>query len=316
MSFELLTTRDVRGRYYLALEQATGVPWVDLVANSFESDQAAETYPFIGQVPQMREWVGGRHAKSFNDDSVIATNVHYEATVDVPYRFLRRDKTGQIDTRLSELAQRPMAHKAKLLSDLIVTGETATCYDGDTFFGTAHSEGDSGTQSNDISVDISAQPAETSGTITNPSVEEMQFAIGKGIQQIVSFVDDRGEPMNENAREFLVMVPSTLQQQALTAVALPSQITASQSGLSDMGVTIRVATNVRLNATWDDAFPIFRTDRAIKALIFQEEVEPQMKMKWLDSDYFFDNDAVEVGVDSWRTAIFGFWQNACLVTMT
>ncbi len=35
----------------------------------------------------------------------------------------------------------------------------------------------------------------------------MYEAIVKGLAQILSFRDDQGEPLNEGAREFLVMVP-------------------------------------------------------------------------------------------------------------
>ena len=38
-------------------------------------------------------------------------------------------------------------------------------------------------------------------------------------------------------------------------------------------------------------------------------------MKWLESEYCFDNDAVQIGVDSWRAVGYGYWQNSCLVTM-
>ena len=67
---------------------------------------------------------------------------------------MRRDKTGQIDIRIREQVQRAQAHWAKLLSDLIIAAESTVCYDGQYFFDTDHSEGDSGTQDNDLSIGV------------------------------------------------------------------------------------------------------------------------------------------------------------------
>ena len=106
-----------------------------------------------------------------------------EATLEVLVDDIRRDKTGQVMTRVRELAERANSHWASLLSALIIAGESTACYDGQYFFDTDHAEGDSGTQDNDIGVDISALPAAVHGVVTAPSVEEMQQSILKGIAQ-------------------------------------------------------------------------------------------------------------------------------------
>jgi hypothetical protein len=149
--------------------------------------------------PAMREWVGGRQAKGFRENGITIVNKRYEATLEVLLDEMRRDKTGQVMVRVAELAQRTNAHWAKLLSTLLIAGESAVCYDGQFFFDTDHAEGDSGAQDNDLSVDIAVTSAPTAG--------EMEGAILRLTQQILGFKDDQGEPMNEEARSFLVMVP-------------------------------------------------------------------------------------------------------------
>src|SRR5690606_24399057 len=106
-----------------------------------------------------------------------------------------------------------------LLSTLLLNGASSLGYDGSYFFATDHSEGSSGTQSNKISVDISGLPAQVHGSTTAPSVEEMQQAILAGIAKMLSFKDDQGEPMNENAQRFLVVVPVGLYLVAVAAVS-------------------------------------------------------------------------------------------------
>ena len=156
MGAETLSSRAVIGRFYKELEQNVGASWIGALANKFQSNQDSETYPWIGQVPAMREWIGGRQAKGFTQNGITISNKHWESTLSVSATDLRRDKTGQLDVRIRELATKANAHWASLLSTLIINGESTACYDGQYFFDTDHSEADSGTQSNDISVDISA----------------------------------------------------------------------------------------------------------------------------------------------------------------
>lgn len=313
MGASTLTSRAIIGEFYRTLEQDTGAAWLDAVSMLFTSDQDSEEYAWLGQSPAMREWVGGRHAKGFRENGLTIKNKHFEATIEVLLKELRRDKTGQVMVRIRELAQRTNSHWASLLSTLIINAESSVCYDGQYFFDTDHSEGDSGTQSNDISVDISALPASVHGAAASaPSVEEMQQAILAGVTQIHSFVDDQGEPMNEGAMDFVVMVPTGLGIVARNALALPAGTGVTEQRAID--VNVRPVVNPRLS-TWTDKFVVFRADGGVKPFIRQQETEVDLKAKAEGSEYEFDNDAHQYGVDAWRNVGLGYWQHACLVTM-
>lgn len=310
-----LSSRAIVGMYYEALESQTGQGWIDAVSNFFTSDQPSETYNWLGMPPAMREWVGGRHAKGFTSNGVTIANKHFEATLDIALKDLRRDKTGQLKTRMAELAERGRTHYASLLSTLLVNGATTVCYDGQYFFDTDHSEGASGSQSNKINSDISALPAAVHGSTTAPSPEEMQQSILAGISKIHTFVDDQGEPLNETASSFLVMVPVGLSDAARSGLSMAR--VAGPSTFSIDGMTIQLAVNPRLTiASWTDKFVVVRTDGSIKPLIRQEETATQVKVKDEASEYAFDNDAIQVGIDSWRNVGYGRWQGACQVTLT
>jgi phage major head subunit gpT-like protein len=317
MDQSILSSRAVLGMYYAALENPMNAGWVAGVANLFGSDQASEQYPFLGQMPRMREWIGGRQAKGLRGNSLTITNKHYEATVEIALRDLRRDKTPQLQARMAEFAQEGEAHWGTLLSTLILNGLTATCYDGQYYFDTDHAEGESGTQSNKIQVDISAVPgAGTDNTVTFPNAAQMQAAIVKGIAQILSFKDDRGRPMNSNAKRFLVTVPVGLYMPAIASISALNLQALQQNiapNLSGAGLTIDVQMMPEL--TWTDSFAVWRTDSAIKGLIRQNEQDPVVKMKDENSEFAFDNDAIQIGVDAWRGADYGLWQRACHVTM-
>lgn len=315
MDQSMLSSRAIMGMYFARQEIDAGMPWIDGVSNLFSSDQASETYKFLGQSPAMREWIGGRQAKGFSGQGLTIVNKDYEATIEIAVKDARRDKTSQIDARIAEFYSRSQTHWASLLSTLLINGPSTTCYDGQYFFDTDHSEGSSGTQDNDITVDISALPAGVHGVVTAPSVEEFQQSVLKAIAQILSFKDDQGEPMNENARRFLVVVPVALY---LTAVASVSGLTtaALQQNLNPnliAGLTVDVQMNPRL--TWTDSFAVFRTDSPIKAFIRQTELEVELKAKAEGSEYEFDNNAWQFGIDAARGVGYGYWQRACYVTM-
>ena len=311
-----LTSRAIIGMYYRRAEVMPGVGWVDQVANLFESDQESETYKWLGMSPAMREWVGGRQAKGFRENGITIANKHYESTIEIELSDIRRDKTGQIRARIEEFADKQNQHWASLLSTLIMNGVSTACYDGQFFFDTDHSEGDSGSQSNDISVDISAVPAEVHGSVTAPSAGEFQWAIMEGVAKILGFLDDRGEPMNEAAKSFVVMVPPSLYipaQEALTAVSTAAMAQNLNPNLI-AGMQIDAAINPRL--TWTDSFAVFRTDSAIKPFIRQREEDSELEAKAEGSEFEFDNKAWQFGIDSWRNVGYGYWQHACYVTMT
>lgn len=316
MSAQGLGSRAIIGEFYKTLEADPGTAWLNAVSMLFTSNQDSETYHWLGQSPAMREWVGGRNAKGFRDNSITIDNLHYEATLEVLVRELRRDKTGQVMTRIRELALRTNSHWASLISTLIVNGPSTACYDGEFFFDTDHSEGSSGTQSNDISVDISALPVSVNGTVTAPSTEEMQLSIVEGITQIMGFLDDQGEPMNENAQNFLVMTPTSLYIPASTAIQMPRETGVSAQKVPG-NLNVSVVANPRLDAnSWTDEFVVFRMDGGVKPFIRQQETPVMLKAKAEGSEFEFDNDAHQYGVDAWRNVGYGYWQHACLVTMT
>ena len=232
--------------------------------------------------------------------------------------LLTRDKTGQIVARMGEWGERGQTHWASLVTAAIVNGATTACYDGQYFYSTSHSEGASGVQSNKIDCDISVYPCTLHGTTAAPSVEEMQHAIIDGIVKIVSYLDDKGEPMNENANAFVVMVPLSLMKVARGAVSglTPQMLPQNLNPDKFADFKVRVVVNVRLTtAGWTDKFAVNREDSPIKPFIRQTEQEVELKVKAEGSEFEFDNDAWQFGLDGWRGVGYGYWQRSVLCTL-
>jgi phage major head subunit gpT-like protein len=316
MSAKGLSSRAIVGEFYRTLEQDAGQSWISAVSMLFQSDQESETYRWLGQSPVMREWVGGRQAKGFRENGITIANKHFEATLEVLISELRRDKTGQLMIRIRELAERTNAHWASLLSTLIQNGTSAICYDGQYYFDTDHSEGKSGAQSNLITVDVSDLPipSDEKGSTTEPSARVVKSAILRGVRQIIGFKDDQGEPMNENARNFLIMVPTSFMDVVNAAL---NNAVLSGAETNDLAATrnftINYAVNPRL--TWTDKFAIFRTDGSVAPFIRQEETPVALNAIAEGSEEEFKNQRHLYGVDAWRNVGYGYWQKACLVTL-
>ena len=61
-------------------------------------------------------------------NSLTIANKHYEATMEIALRDLRRDKTSQLQVpRMSEFADEGEAHWGTLLSALILAGPSTVC---------------------------------------------------------------------------------------------------------------------------------------------------------------------------------------------
>lgn len=314
-SQEKITQRDVLGFMFQEMETATASSWAGDIANSFSSDQATETYAGIGTSPQMREWLGGKDAKSFSEQSLTISNKDFESTIEIPVKDLRRDKTGFLRLRIAELMQRAVSHEAKLLSDLIEngTGTTiASCYDGKALWADNHSVGSSGTIDNNISVDISELPVSVNGTTTDPSVAEFAHAALEAVVTIQSFKDDQGEPINEMANNFLIMVPTGLSKAARLAMTQPNINNESNPLMNDT-INYRVVANPRL--TWTDKFAVFRTDGNFKSFIIQNEVAPMFKALAEGSDHEFKNNAHLYSVEKCGNVGYGRFDQTCLVTL-
>lgn len=317
MGAQSLGSRAIIGSFYERLNVESGMSWVNRVAMRINTDQESETYKWLGMSPVMREWIGGRHAKGFRENGITITNKVWEATLEVLLDEMRRDKTGQIQVRINELAARAVTHEASLLSTLILGGETTAAYDGEWFFDTDHAEGDNTTgQSNKITVDISTLPAAVHGSTTNPSPEELQAAILIGIQKILTFNDDQNEPMNEFARNFLVMVPAAWWAAAAAATKNPLLGNGASNTLTQLaGFGIDVVPNSRLDATWTDKFVVFRTDGATKPFIVQEEQGVTVQALAEGSEEEFKNRRHLYGITAIRNVGFAYWQHAVQVQL-
>lgn len=316
----MITERQVLGMFYERLQQNMGQSWVESIATPIiDSDQDSEEYGWLGMVPQMSEKKGEKKFSQLRETDWIVKNVEYQGGIAIPKKHVLYDKTGQVRIRTNDMADRAMAHWVSLIAPLIINGASTTCYDSQFFFDTDHSEGDSGTQDNDITFNVA--------TTTAPTPTEMIDAILSGVQQMLGFKDDRGEYVNENMNEFLVLCGTPLMGPGLRALSQ------SNVGGGDTNILIeqdsfrlRVQASPRLSS-WTDKFAIFSTQGDQKPIIRQQRIPNQdaagydadgmlVQTLWTDSEHYKKHDECLVSVETERAAAYGDWKKACLVTLT
>jgi len=304
----LLSSRDIIGRIYQCITASQGNGWADRLGIFVPTDKNSEIYKWLGMSPALREWIGARQAKGLNTFQYEIINKLFESTLEFNVDDLRRDRTGQIDVRISDLVVRYNQHWNKLLTALIEAGSNTICYDGQYFFDSDHSEGASGTQKNVLTASDYGEL--NVGIANNPTAYELVKAFLKIIQHFKTFKDDVGEPLNEDVQQFMFMVPVNMDAAtriALTAPTIDTGTSTINNPLNDKNLSY--VSNPRL--TNDAVVYSFVTDSVVKPFILQEETGSfKIDSVAEGSELEFKERKHWYGIQVSRNAGFGFWQKA------
>ena len=305
--YEKITARAVIAMMLSRMETGSSA-WVNDLAAKVNSNQATEDYGFLGTAPALREFIGGRSLKEIKENSFSITNKDYENSVRFRTKDMRRDKTGMIRMRIDDLTDRVNDHPASLLSTLIMNGESTPCYDGQYFFDTDHSDGKSGSLSNDVGYTVTSATAPTS--------DEMAEAVLGAIQAMYGFKDDQGEPVNQNARRFGVMVPVPFMGATLKAVKALLGSGGASATIPALSGDFEIVPVVNPRLTWTTKFATFRLDSNAKPFILQQEGAPGILALGEGSEYEQLHKEQIYGWDWSGNVGYGMWQGAVLTTLS
>jgi phage major head subunit gpT-like protein len=110
----------------------------DKIAMTVPSSARDETYGWLGQFPNLREWIGPRVINGLKAHGFTIANRKFESTVSVPRDTISDDRLGVFKPMFSEMGQLARRHPGELIFDLLKLGFATTCYDGQYFFDTDH----------------------------------------------------------------------------------------------------------------------------------------------------------------------------------
>jgi len=263
------------------------------------SDGADEEYGFVDGIPAVREWLGDRSFHTLRGAKFTLANKTWENSIRVEKEHIEDDRMGLYPPILSELGKEAAHHPDSLLFTIWDAGESSTCFDGQYFFDTDHSWGDSGTQSNDLTYDATDHTAVTE--------DEFRAAYHAARTAMLGFKRPNGEyfirPTIRPLPNLLLVVPTGLELVANLAI---------NKSLIDAGETNivldkpRIMTSASLSSSVK--FDLFNLDGYMKPFVFQARRPLARQMKGLDDREFKDvkfmTDArYNVGYLAWWKAV-------------
>jgi len=201
LSNELLLEKGLRAAFLKSFESQESPADIMGMVMTASSTANEEKYGWLGEVPQLREWLDERQLSGLQDFDFTIPNRDYESTLKVDRNTRDDDQLGAINIRISDLAKRAKTHPRKLFFDLILAGEVDLAYDGVPFFSASHPE--SGVNQSNIVTGTSGGPYTTA-----------QFAADftTARARLRGFTDDQGEPINDGSDlNMRVVIPEQLE---------------------------------------------------------------------------------------------------------
>ena len=284
---------------------------------------SAERLDFLGTIGAMREWVGQRQAAQPIEYSYSLKNKKWENTVQLPLDWIKNDKTGNVQMAFAQLGNRLGQWKTKLIADLVQNGAAGGAYvgfDGLAFFSASHAYG----VNQSVAVNNIVSYA-TSGGPTLITPYEAAKGIAKAWQAMLAFLDDRGEPINEDVTGLTIVVPLAVGSQmgASFQQAISQDKLDTGSGTLDNpvnGLRSALANGVKLILTprlTGNNVAVFNSSDNAVPFIFQENLgERLVTALGAGSDFEHKNDAWEYGMKAVGNAGYGRFTDAVQIQFT
>lgn len=122
------------------------------IATLVPSEDREEEYGWLKDIPMIREWFGDRVINQLADEGYKIRNRKFELTVGVKGDDINDDRVGIYGPRFKFMGDEAARFPNRLVYDLLKSGFTAKCYDGQPFFDANHpyikADGTTATQSN------------------------------------------------------------------------------------------------------------------------------------------------------------------------
>lgn len=127
-----------RREFNAAYEAMRATTFYADVATTVPSTTGSETYGWLGDFPDLREWVGDRVVKDMKESGYQIVNKEWESTVGVKRPQIEDDNLGIYRPMVQAMGQAAARHPDILIAGLMKNGASQLCYDGQNFFDTDH----------------------------------------------------------------------------------------------------------------------------------------------------------------------------------
>lgn len=258
------------------------------IATTVPSTTSETNYAWLGQIPQMREWIGEREIQNLSAYDYTIKNRKFEMTVAVPRDAIEDDQYGVYTPSFSNMGFSAAQHPDLLCFEALKNGFMEKCYDGKPFFATNHPSGEAG-----------------SVAVSNMTHEKLDAdAYEEARTSMMMLTGDKGKSLNL-VPDLLVVSPAN--EKAARLILKADTINGTSNILKDTAELL-VATEL---ADKPQAWFLLCTKQFLKPLIFQKRRDMKLTAKTkLEDDNVFLRDEYLWGVDGRSNVGYGFWQMA------
>lgn len=290
--------RDLTQKFDNAVRAAK--PFYPQVCTIVNSSGLDEKYGMLGDMPGVREWVGDRVFKELRAANFTITNKHWENSLSIKKTDIDDDRMGMYGPVLSQLGIEAAYHPdERLFENLLVNGESQTCFDGQFFFDTDHSYGDSGTQDNDL--------APSAADTTAVTAAEFVTAYDTALTAMLDYKNDQGKllnrPVHNGMEKLMVIVPTELWRPATEALK------ATLLGGGDTNIVLEQAKIVvSPHLTDGTKWYLLNLGGALRPFVFQARAPLSRQMKGMNDREFKDvkfmtEARYDLGYLAWWTCV-------------
>jgi phage major head subunit gpT-like protein len=258
----------------------------DRVAMVVPSTSRETTYGWLGQIPNMREWVGERVIQNLMAYSYTIKNKDFELTVKIPANDIADDQLGIYNPIVSEMGLAAKTHPDELIFNLLGNGFTNNGYDEVPFFSDNHPWIKTKKQSNKGTKKLSAA------------------TYAEARSQMMTIKGENGKSL-KIVPDLLVVSP---QNEAKAREILFADLISGSTNVNKNTCELLVVPEL---ADYAEQWYLLCTKRYIRPLVFQEREKPVLvaKNKDTDDNVFFENEYL-YGIKARYNAGYGLWQLA------
>lgn len=121
------------------------------IATVVPSATSEQHYSWLGQIPNMKEWIGDREIQNLSQYDYSIKNKNFEMTVSVNRSAIEDDQYGVYTPLMRFMGESAARHPEQLVFEALKNGFTEKCYDGKAFFAKDHASGkDGGTAASNL----------------------------------------------------------------------------------------------------------------------------------------------------------------------
>lgn len=110
----------------------------DRVSTRVPASQKSQTYGWLGELPEVREWIGPRVVQNLAEHDYTIKEKAWELTVGVDKDDIETDNLGHYALKFEAIGRSTVTKPERLVWDLFKAGFSTLCYDGQYYFDTDH----------------------------------------------------------------------------------------------------------------------------------------------------------------------------------